>query len=389
MIKCGGAELWDRIVKLMQEVWEEEEVVGDWKDAEIVPIPKKGNLQVCDNWRGISLLDVVGKIFARVVQERLQVIAENILPESQCGFRKGRGCIDMIFAARQLVEKTREHDDSLFVLFIDLRKAYDSVPRSALWRVLEKVGVPPKMLRIIKSFHEGMRAEVRVGTSTTDSIEVRNGLRQGCTLAPTLFNIYYSAVVENWRNRCPVAGVNVRYKHGRKLVGDRTAKSRLAEVRVKESQFADDTAAYATTRDALEQAAREFIHTTEDWGTTVNINKTKGMAVGCHLEDSDVAPVQVEGGSIEMVEDFPYLGSNISSDGELKKEISCRIAKAARAFGSLRKSIFQDQNLSVSTKRAVYRAVVMSVLLYGAETWAIKAEHIRRLKSFVLESSLE
>ena len=146
MIKCGGAELWDRIVKLMQEVWEEEEVVGDWKDAEIVPIPKKGNLQVCDNWRGISLLDAVGKIFARVVQERLQVIAENILPESQCGFRKGRGCIDMIFAARQLVEKTREHDDSLFVLFIDLRKAYDSVPRSALWRVLEKVGVPPKML---------------------------------------------------------------------------------------------------------------------------------------------------------------------------------------------------------------------------------------------------
>ena len=146
MIKCGGAELWDRIVKLMQEVWEEEEVVGDWKDAEIVPIPKKGNLQVCDNWRGISLLDVVGKIFARVVQERLQVIAENILPESQCGFRKGRGCIDMIFAARQLVEKTREHDDSLFVLFIDLRKAYDSVPRSALWRVLEKVGVPPKTL---------------------------------------------------------------------------------------------------------------------------------------------------------------------------------------------------------------------------------------------------
>ena len=67
---------------------------------------KKGNLQSCDNWRGISLLDVVGKVFARIVQERLQVIAEGLLPDYQCGFRKGRECTDMIFAARQLMEKT-------------------------------------------------------------------------------------------------------------------------------------------------------------------------------------------------------------------------------------------------------------------------------------------
>ena len=116
----------------MKDVWKEKSVVPDWKDAEIVPIPKKGNLQSCDNWRGISLLDVAGKVFARIVQDRLQVIAESILPDSQCGFRKSRGCVDMIFAARQLVEKAREHDESLFILFVDLKKAYDSVPRNAL-----------------------------------------------------------------------------------------------------------------------------------------------------------------------------------------------------------------------------------------------------------------
>ena len=158
--------------------------------------PKKGNLQSCDNWRGISLLDVVGKIFARII-----TIAETILPESQCGFRKGRGCVDMIFAARKLVEKTHEHDDVMFILFVDLKKVYDSISRNALW---EKIGVPSTMLQIIKSFHDGMLVEVRVGASSTDSIEVKNGLRQGCTLAPTLFNIYYSAVVANWRDRCPI-----------------------------------------------------------------------------------------------------------------------------------------------------------------------------------------
>ena len=64
------------------------------------------------------------------------------------------------------------------------------VPRQALWKVLEKYGVPEKMLNVVKSFHEGMHAEVRVGSTVTDRFEVRNGLRQGCTLAPTLFNIY-------------------------------------------------------------------------------------------------------------------------------------------------------------------------------------------------------
>ena len=172
------------------------------------------------------------------------------------------------------------------------RKAYDSVPTCTLWRVLEKVGVPPNILRIIRSFHDGMRAEVRVDVTATDSIEVKNGLRQGCTLAPTVFNIYYSSVVANWREQCPLAGVNVRFKHGRKLVGDRTAMSRLKEVRLTESQFADDTAAYATTRSAFEQATGEFTHTVEDWGMTVSIDKTKEMVVGSHLEASDVAPVQ-------------------------------------------------------------------------------------------------
>ena len=72
-------------------------MVADWKDADMVPIPKKGNLKQCDNWQGISLLGVVGKVFVRVLQERLQTTADRVLPESQCGFCKERGCVDMIF----------------------------------------------------------------------------------------------------------------------------------------------------------------------------------------------------------------------------------------------------------------------------------------------------
>ena len=84
---------------MFRRVWECGVVHGDWRDADIVPIPKKGDLSSCDNWRGISLLDV-GKLFARLLNDRLQSLAEDVLPDSQCGFRKGRSCTDMIFVAQ-------------------------------------------------------------------------------------------------------------------------------------------------------------------------------------------------------------------------------------------------------------------------------------------------
>ncbi len=382
LLLYGGADVQDRLLQIMEDVGRSGEVVTDWKDAIIVPIPKKGDLKKCSNWRGISLLDVAGKVFARIIQERLQVIAEEILPDSQCGFRKGRGCTDMIFVARQLVEKCREHDDTLFVLFVDLRKAYDSVPRSALWCVLEKCGVPPTMLSIIKSFHDQMQAEIRVGDSTTDSIQVLNGLRQGCTLAPSLFNLYFGAVVGAWRAHCPEAGIDVRYKHGRKLVGDRIAKSRLECMKVTESQFADDAAVYTKTCEAFERSTAQLVDVATNWGLTVSMEKTKGMVVGGHVDDSDALPVQLAGGQIEMVSDFTYLGSNITSDGEVGEDVKIRIAKAARAFGCLQRAVFQNRKLSLETKRRVYQAAVLSVLLYGAESWAIKIKSVRRLTSF-------
>ena len=143
-----------------------------------------------------------------------------------------------------------------------------------------KCGIPPIMLGIIKSFHDGMLAKVSAGDLNTDNIEVRNGLRQGCVLAPSLFNLYFSAMVAYWRDRCPQAGITVRYKHGRKLVGDRTAKSHLSEVVITESQFADDVAIYSTTREAFERATSEFVHSASMWGLTVSIEKTKGLIMG-------------------------------------------------------------------------------------------------------------
>ena len=125
------------LLDLIHTVWKERQVPRKWADAILVPIPKKGNLKSCDNWRGIALLDVVGKVVARILQERLQRVAEAELPESQCGFCKGQGCSDTIFTIHQLVEKAIEHLTKQFFLFIDLKRPmtqYLAQPCGVLWR---------------------------------------------------------------------------------------------------------------------------------------------------------------------------------------------------------------------------------------------------------------
>ena len=130
------------------------------RDAKIVTLFKnKGDRSDCNNYRGISILSsVVGKVFARVVLTRLQILAGRIYPESQCGFRSGRSTVDMIFSVRQLQEKCREQQQPLYLAFIDLTKAFDLVSRTGLFKLFEKINCPPKLLSIITSFHVNMQA---------------------------------------------------------------------------------------------------------------------------------------------------------------------------------------------------------------------------------------
>ena len=109
------------------------------------------------------------------------------------------------------------------------------------------------------------------------------------------------------------------------MVGDCTAKSRLSEMRVTESQFADDVALYATSRDSFESVAADFVKVAGEWGLTVSTEKTKGMVVGEGLNESDVGPVQVEGGSVDIVQDFTYLVANISKGGEITNEVTRKL----------------------------------------------------------------
>ena len=136
----------------------------DMRNAKIITLYKnKGDHRDCKSYRGISLLSIVGKVFARVVLVRLQVVAKWIYPESQCSFRSKRSTVDMIFSIRQLQEKCREQQMPLYIAFIDLTKAFDLVSRQGLFQLLNKIGcAPPQLHSIITSLHGDMQGVVSV-----------------------------------------------------------------------------------------------------------------------------------------------------------------------------------------------------------------------------------
>jgi sorting nexin-29 len=115
----------------------------------ICPIFKKGDKMACENYRGIALLNVAYKVLSGVVNERLKKYSEDILGEYQCGFRPHRSMMDQIFVIRQMMEKCYEHDMDLHMLFVDFKQAFDSVCRDVLYKGLEEVGIPGKLIRLV------------------------------------------------------------------------------------------------------------------------------------------------------------------------------------------------------------------------------------------------
>ena len=150
-----------------------------------------------------------------------------------------------------------------------------------------------------------------------------------------------------------------------------------------ECQFADDAALLATTRTGAVRALREYMQVAEDFGLTVSIPKTKIMAVGREVTEDDRTPLRLDDTNvIEAVSEFPYLGSTIAASGRMDSDVEKRIAQASKAFGALRTPVFRDRDLLLRTKRNIYQACVLSVLLYASECWIPLRKHRRKLDSF-------
>ena len=154
---------------MCNKVFLEGVVPKDWSRAVIVPLYKgKGDKGNCRNYRGISLLSVVGKVYAGILVDRVRRVTEDLIGEEHGTFRSGRGCVDQIFTLKQMSEKMRGKKNKLYLGFMDLKQAYDRINREALWQVLRIYGVGGRLLSGIKSMYIDSEACVRVNRVESD-----------------------------------------------------------------------------------------------------------------------------------------------------------------------------------------------------------------------------
>ncbi|CAH1266354.1 Hypp3340 [Branchiostoma lanceolatum] len=383
--KVGGDALLERLTGLFATCWEQGVVPQDLRDAVIVSLYKnKGEKSDCSNYRGVTLLSIAGKILARVVLDRLiPTIAEENLPESQCGFRAKRGTTDMIFVLRQIQEKCREQNMGLYAAFIDLTKAFDTVSRDGLWKILSRLGCPPKLLAILQQLHEGQKGQVKHSGDLSEPFPIDNGVKQGCVLAPTLFAIFFSMMLREAKEDL-TEGIYIRFRTDGSIFNLRRllARTKTLEELILDLLFADDCALLAHTEEALQTVVNHFAEACKAFGLTISLKKTEVMYQKPPRGTYTPPQISIDGQSLNAVEHFTYLGSVISNDATVTKDVDSRLGKACSSFGRLQKRVWKNHSLRLSTKIQVYRAVVITTLLYGAETWVLYRKQVRLLERF-------
>jgi hypothetical protein len=262
--------------------------------------------------------------------------------------------------------------------FVDLRKAYDSIPREALWRVLSAYGVGAKVVELLADLHTGTQAAVKLAGNHGDWFDINRGVRQGCVIAPLLFNVYFDCVVRVALAEMPDgSGVRLAFRADGEVLPWHVGRGPATMLTIATLMYADDLVLMSCDKSDLELMLQVFDSVCSRMGMCVNAAKTELMAV-CHdgeLLDS----VHLSGGDASYVQSFKYLGGVVDTSASCGAEVTARISKAKARFAQMQR-VWGVRKLKVSLKMQCFRAYVLPVLLFGSETWALTQKNADRLE---------
>nr|VZI51131.1 unnamed protein product [Spirometra erinaceieuropaei] len=232
-----------------------------------------------------------------------------------------------------------------------------------------------------------MMARVTDNGAVSEAFTVTNGVKQGCVLAPTLFSLMFSAMLmDAYRDERP--GIRIAYRTDGHLLNRRRMnfQSRVSTATVHELLLADDCALNTTSELEMQRSMDLFSAACENFGLVINTQKT--VVMHQPPPSSATAPnapqINVNGTQLQVVENFPYLGSTLSRNTKIDDEVANRISKASQAFGRLQSTVWNRHGLQLSAKLKMYKAVILPTLLYGAETWTVYTRQACRLNHFHL-----
>ena len=346
-LKAGGNDIIEYLWELLNKIWNQECIPSEWKKGLLVKLAKKGDLSNCGNWRGITLLTTTSKVLSRIILNRIKHALDKTLREEQAGFRQNRSCVDQIATLRIIVEQSIEWQSSLYINFIDFEKAFDSINRDGMWKLLRHYGLPIKIVNMIKALYEEFSVQVIHDSNLTEPFQVTTGVKQGCLLSPTLF-----LIVIDWVTR--------------QAFDSKRGIQWTMVTNLEDLDFADDLALLSHRIKDMRDKTEKLYEKGRKIGLKVNIKKTKIMKVMTRKSGA----ISVQNEDIEEVDQFTYLGSIISKTGGTEEDINARISKGRQAFAML-KPIWNSKVISENTKIRIFNTNVKSVLLYGSETWRL------------------
>ena len=349
----------DEELLLMCNLVYDQQRIQRWTEGTILPFPKKGDLGLPTNYRGITLMPIAAKIYNQLLLNRIRPQLESILRRNQNGFRQHRSTTGQILTIRRLIEEINKKNLKATMVFVDFSKAFDSIHRGKMEEILLAYGIPPEIVNAIMMLYQNTRSLVRSPDGDTELFDILAGVLQGDTLAPYLFIICLDYALRISADDNQDLGLTLTKARSRRY----PAKT------ITDIDYADDL---ALTSDTIEEATQLLHHlevAAKEIGLRINAKKTEFISFNQAGQIKSL-----DGSNIKSVEDFTYLGSRIiSSDSD----IQVRKAKAWAALNKMDK--IWKSSLPKYLKRRFFSSVVESVLLYGSTTWTLTKEQESRL----------
>ena len=339
------------LVKLFNDILQSSEVIPEWALGMIVPLHKDGPRLDTGNYRGITLMSCLGKLFLSVLNNRLIAFAleHKLLSPAQLGFVAGNRCSDAHIVIYNLIRKKCHRENAkIFSCFVDFKKAFDSVPRDLLLTKILNMGISGKLFNIIRHIYTTDKACVKLGQSRSDFFSLDIGVRQGCILSPLLFNLFISDLAKKFDN-----------------MGD---KVQLGSRGINSLFWADDLVLFAKTKEGLDSILKTLEGYCNENYLMINTKKTQCMIFNKSGRLIS-RPFYLNGVKLEMVRSYKYLGFVITPSGEINTGLEDLRGRAFKGFMKLRNDMGPSFNQDISVTLTLVDSLIKPILLYASDFW--------------------
>ena len=361
-------------------IWTNITVPLVWLQSRLSCIYKSGSRSDPSNYRGISVSAIVSRLLPMIIIDRISDAYNNTIEQNQYGFRRNKGTDNATFILRNIINTTKE---KLYICFIDLTAAYDKIPRSLLFRVLDiRLGCT-HLISLLKSIYSETTATI---TGSQKSFTTKAGCRQGGIESPILFNIYFDTVcrVLDSELRAKLGGdygIEFQYSIPNEATSraQRSTHPACGKSQLLRALYADDMFVIFRTKEAL-QAGMEIAEAVlTRYGLTLSRKKTETMVVNGDLEETtSESIIKLGDKNIKNVSVFKYLGVKISPKND-KVMIQHRIESASAKFAEL-KDMFKNHRINTKVRARFMNAFVRSRLAYNVHTLFNASSIIQQLE---------